>query len=241
MSYFFLISIDIAATSLSQSFGKYQQGGRRRRIKCLERWRKLLSRRLSGSKLLRAMRCAPARIYIHWGWVDKKKPPNFSLLSCARLSANENENNSTKDCWRLAILNGMDGPRNGNFELTLRQHISKHIGNSILHLPPLSMETPHVQTGPNDHARHRHHDIHVRLRLSPANGSHGNYIRPSGATHRRNPRSVWIFHHLHHPFQNVSHRGCAGGYFWRRLDIEKYNRFSFGRQRNQKRRDRPDW
>lgn len=78
----------------------------------------------------------------------------------------------------------------GIIGIELSKSQRQHIGNSILHLPPLSVETTHIQTGPHHQSRHRHHNIHVRLRLSSANGSHGNNFRPPGSPYRRHPRPV---------------------------------------------------
>lgn len=58
-------------------------------------------------------------------------------------------------------------------------------GNSLLHFPPLVMETSHLQTGSDDQFGSRRHDLHVCLYLPAADGSHGIYKRASCCSHCR--------------------------------------------------------
>lgn len=62
---------------------------------------------------------------------------------------------------------------------------SLRTGNSLLHFPPLVMETSHLQTGSDDQFGSRRHDLHVCLYLLAADGSHGIYKRASCCPHCR--------------------------------------------------------
>lgn len=85
-------------------------------------------------------------------------------------------------------------------------------GNGLLHFSPLVMETPHLQTGSDHHFRIGRYNLHVRLYLPAANGSHGIYKRTSCRPHCRGARAQREFYALHHPQQNIPDRRCFGGY-----------------------------